>query len=68
MTFSEVVESVKKLSFEEKEELKSLVEKYLIEERREEFYQNYLLSQQRQKEGKLNFSSDVNELMESLEN
>lgn len=68
MTFSEVVESVKKLSFEEKEELKSLVEKYLIEERREEFYQNHLLSQQRQKEGKLNFSSDINELMESLEN
>lgn len=68
MTFSEVVESVKKLSFEEKEELKSLVEKYLVEEKREEFYQHYLISQHRQKEGKLTFSSDIDELMESLEN
>lgn len=67
MIFSEVVESVKKLSFEEKEELKSLVEKYLIEERREEIYQNYLLSEQRQKENKLTFSSDIDKLMESLE-
>lgn len=68
MTFSEVVESVKKLSFEEKEELKSLVEKYLVEEKREEVYQHYLISQNRQKEGKLTFSSDIDELMESLEN
>lgn len=68
MTFSEVVESVKKLSFQEKEELKSLVEKYLVEEKREEIYQHYVISQQRQKEGKLTFSSDIDELMKSLEN
>ncbi|WP_330203302.1 hypothetical protein [Cyanobacterium sp. Dongsha4] len=68
MTFSEVVESVKKLSFQEKEELKSLVEKYLVEEKREEIYQHYVISQQRQKEGKLTFSSDIDELMRSLEN
>ena len=68
MTFSEVVESVKKLSFEEKEELKSLVEKYKKKKKREEVYQHYLISQNRQKEGKLTFSSDIDELMESLEN
>jgi len=67
MTFSEVVESVKNLSTDEKEEIKSLIEHYLIEEKREEIYQNYLLSQQRQKEDKLNFSSDINELINSLE-
>ncbi|MGI0481554.1 hypothetical protein ACN4EE_12275 [Geminocystis sp. CENA526] len=64
MTFSEVVESVKNLSTDEKEQIKSLIEHYLIEEKREEIYQNYLLSQQRQKEDKLNFSSDINELKE----
>lgn len=67
MTFSEVVESVKNLSTDEKEEIKLLIESYLIEEKREEIYQNYLLSQNRQKQGKLNFSSNVNELMNSLE-
>lgn len=67
MTFSEVVESIKILSTEEKEEIKSLIDHYLIEGKREEIYQNYLVSQQREKEGKLNYSSEINELMNSLE-
>ncbi|WP_017295025.1 hypothetical protein [Geminocystis herdmanii] len=60
MTFCEIVESVTKLSTEEKEEIKSLVEHYLIEEKREEIYTNYLLSQKREKEGKLKFYFDIN--------
>lgn len=67
MTFSEVVEAVKKLSWEEKEEIKSLVEHYLIEEKRAEIYQNYLISKEKEQEDKLNFSSDVDELMDTLE-
>ncbi len=67
MTFSEVVEAIQKLSEEEKEEIKSLIEHYLIEEKRENIYQNYLVSKQKESEGKLTFSSDINELMESLE-
>jgi alpha-ketoglutarate-dependent taurine dioxygenase len=67
MTFSEVVEAIQKLSEEEKEEIKSLIEHYLIEEKREKIYQIYLASKQRRSEGKLTFSSDINELMESLE-
>lgn len=67
MTFCEIVESVKKLSTEEKEEIKSLVEHYLIEEKREEIYTNYLLSKKREKEGKLKFYFDINELINSLE-
>jgi hypothetical protein len=67
MTFSEVVEAVKKLSWEEKEEIKSLVEHYLIEEKRAEIYQNYLISKEKKQEDKLNFSSDVDELMNTLE-
>lgn len=67
MMFSEVVEAVKKLSWQEKEEIKSLIEHYLIEEKREEIYQNYLISQEKKEKGKLNFSSDVDELMDTLE-
>ncbi|HEX9973384.1 MAG TPA: hypothetical protein VGD14_15035 [bacterium] len=39
--FANVVEEVKKMPYDEKEELKFLIEQYLIEERREEIYQNY---------------------------
>lgn len=67
MTFNKVVESMKTLSTEEKEEIKSLIDHYLIEGKREEIYQNYLVCQQREKEGKLNYSSDINKLMNSLE-
>lgn len=40
--FATVVEEVKKMSYEDKQELKFLIERYLIEERREEIYQNYM--------------------------
>jgi len=39
--YNTLVEEVKKLSVEEKEELKFLIEKYLVEERREEIFKNY---------------------------
>lgn len=41
-SFAEIVEGVQALSIEEKLELHDLIEKYLIEERREEIYQNYI--------------------------
>ncbi len=68
MSFSDVVEAIKTLSLEEKEELQSLLAQYLREERREEIYQNYLASQEEEKTGKLKFSSDVDELIQFLEN
>lgn len=67
MSFSDVVESIKTLSFEEKEEIQSLLAQYLREERREEMYQNFLASKQEEKAGKLKFSADINELMQFLE-
>ena len=38
MTFSDLVETVKDLSIDEKEELQMLLKQYLREERREEIY------------------------------
>jgi hypothetical protein len=43
--FSSVIEEVKKLSVEEKEELRFLLDRYLIEERRSEIHQDYKASQ-----------------------
>lgn len=64
--FTNIVEEVKKLSIEEKEELRFLLERYLIEERREEIYRNYRKSLKELLAGKLDFSSDVSKLKEML--
>jgi hypothetical protein len=61
-TFVDVVEDVKQLSIEEKQELKGLIDSYLIEERREEIYQNYQTSKENLTDGKLQFSSNLDEL------
>jgi len=45
-----------------------LLEQFLREERREEIYQSYLVSKQNEKEGKLQFSSNIDQLMQSLQN
>jgi len=63
--FSDVVEQVKTLSFGEKAELKFLLESYLIEERREEIYQNYEMT--KKQEGEFEFSADLNQLKRMLD-
>ena len=61
-SFAEIVEGVKALSTEEKQELSELIEMYLVEERREHIYRNYLKSKGELDEGKLEFSSDAERL------
>ena len=64
--YSILVEEVKRLSTEEKEELKLLIEKYLIEEQREEIFKNYRESKKEIEEGRLEFSNDIQRLKEML--
>ncbi len=64
--YSILVEEVKRLSTEEKEELKLLIEKYLIEEQREEIFENYQESKREIEEGRLEFSNDIKRLKEML--
>lgn len=66
VSFVDVVEDVKQLSIEEKQELKCLIDSYLIEERREEIHRNYQTSKQNLAVGNLNFSTDLDELEASL--
>jgi hypothetical protein len=42
--FAEIVEEVKTLSIQEKRDLHELIERYLIEARRDEIYDAYALS------------------------
>lgn len=67
LRYDNLIESVKSLSSEEKKELNFLIEKYLIEERREEIYRNYQNSLKEDREGRLEFSSDINKLREMME-
>lgn len=64
--FAGVVEEVKQLSSDEKQELKDLIEVYLTEERREEILTNCRESLKELRSGNLKFSSDINELKAML--
>ena len=64
--FAEVVEDVKQLSVAEKEELSELLRKYLIEERRAEIRKNAEAGLQEYRDGKLEFFSNIDVMMDSL--
>jgi hypothetical protein len=65
-TFAEVVEDVRLLSSEEKQELQEILKQCLIEERRREIQENGEASLEEFREGKLTFSSDIQTLKEQL--
>jgi hypothetical protein len=65
-TFTNIIEDMKTLSLEEKEELKFLLDRYVIEERRSEIYNNYKLSQKEFQENTLEFTSNIDRLKEMM--
>ncbi|MBW4572554.1 MAG: hypothetical protein KME31_32615 [Tolypothrix carrinoi HA7290-LM1] len=67
MSFSDLVETIKSLSIEEKQEIQLLLSQYLREERREEIYENLKISQAEEQNGKLKFSNNINELKQLIE-
>ena len=67
MTFSDVVEAIKILSADEKQEIQLLLKQYLREERREEISENFKSAQVEEKKGSLKFSANINELRQLIE-
>ncbi len=67
MTFNDVIEIIKNLSIDEKQEIKLLLKQYIREERCEEIYNNFKLAQVEQQKGELKFSSNINELKQMIE-
>ncbi|WP_456471181.1 hypothetical protein [Caminibacter sp.] len=65
--YDALIENIKSLPLSEKEELKTLIEKYIIEERRNEIEAHYKKSLSELKKGKLQFYSDIKELKDMLE-
>lgn len=64
--FSRIVEGVKALSTREKQELRQLLEKYLIEERRKEIYNSFVQSKKELDERRVCFSDDLGALKRML--
>jgi hypothetical protein len=62
--FAEIVEEVQELDLHEKEELSSLLQKMIIDSRREEIFQNG--QEARSLEGTYNFTSNISELKKRL--
>ena len=67
ITFNDLVNNVRCLSLTEKIEIKEIVEKSIIDERRKEIHANYLLSKQEQMSNKLNFSNDIDKLKKMID-
>jgi hypothetical protein len=64
--FEELVDEIKNLPLEDKEEIKTLVEKYIIEERREDILNNYKKSRKEGLNKKPGYSDNVEELKKQL--
>lgn len=67
MTFNDVVEGIKSLSTDEKQEIQLLLMQYIREERRDEIYDNFKSAQVEQQKGELKFSSRIDELKQLVE-
>jgi hypothetical protein len=67
MIFKDVIEVIKGLSIDEKQEVQLLLNQYLREERRDDIYNNFQLAKLEQQQGELRFSSDMKELRQLIE-
>ena len=66
MLYSALIEEIQGLPTENKIEVRSLIDKYLTEEKRNEIEKNYKTSLKRAKAGKLHFTSNIDELINSV--
>ncbi|MGB8685848.1 MAG: hypothetical protein WCD53_00700 [Microcoleus sp.] len=67
MTFNDVVEVIKSLSTDEKQEIQLLLNQYIREQRRDQIYDNFKSAQVEQQKGEMKFSSNINELRQLIE-
>ncbi len=61
-TFNNIIDMVQKLSLDEKEEVKFILDRSIVEQRREEIYNNYKDSKKEYEKSKLQFSDNMDEL------
>lgn len=59
MTYTKLINEIQDLPYEEKKNLRDILEKYLIDERRDDIYRNFQDSSQELSEGKVKFTDDI---------
>jgi len=64
--FNEIVEKIYKLPLEIKKELKNLLENNIADERRAEIARNVKLAKVEEKDGKLEYSSNIDKLKQMM--
>ena len=67
MSFNDLVEAIRSLSLEEKQEIQNLLTQCLREEQRDELYRSYQRSLIEEQNGELKFSSNIDELKQLIE-
>jgi hypothetical protein len=67
MSYAEITEEIHSLDYEYKLELKTLIEKYLIEDRRSEILRQHQDAMNMANNGELVFSDNTEELISILE-
>lgn len=67
MSFAEITEEIYTLDYENKFELKALIEKFLIEDRRNEILSNHQDAIKMADNGELVFSDNLEDLLNILE-
>ena len=67
MTFNDLVNNIRNLSLPEKLEVKDLLEKSIVEQRRSEIHDNFFKSRKEYKEKKLKFASDISRLRKMID-
>lgn len=64
--FAHVIEDVKQLTIDEKEELFFLLERYLVEERHQEIFHHYQQAVREVREHAVQFSGNIQHLQEMM--
>ena len=66
LQFNEIVEKIYNLPLDIKKELKNLLENNIADERRKEIADNIRFSKKQEKEGEIEFFSDINDLKQTM--
>lgn len=67
ITFNGLMDRVRELTLDEKEEMRFVIERTIIEERRGEIYKNYVAGRKECQNGGVKFSSNLDRLKKMVE-
>ncbi len=67
MEYSILIDELQQLPIKEKIQIRNLLNHYVVEEKREEYFRNYKNALKKAEKGELTFSSETKDLLKMLE-